>query len=40
MDFDGSLAEPQFSLYFLVRVAFHDERENVFLPRGKSCGHL
>jgi hypothetical protein len=40
MDFDGSLAEPQFSRYFLVRTAFHNERKNVFLPGSKRRRHL
>ena len=40
VDFDCSLTEPQFSRYFLVRIAFNNERENVFLPGSKRRGHL
>jgi hypothetical protein len=40
VDLDCSLTEPQFSRYFLVRIAFNNERENVFLPGSKRRGHL
>jgi hypothetical protein len=32
MNFDGSLAEPQSSRDLLVRIALHNECENIFLP--------
>jgi hypothetical protein len=40
MHFDRPFAKAQLSRDFLVRTAFHYERENVFLPGGKRRGYL